>query len=190
MPNLEVLVSPQDLIALRSIYSRQKYIEESFHVHIEANVCVQQFPRYLPISVQHWLTNISVSIDCFDMFGHIWKVFLRAFRHILDCGNHASIHGVMAKWSLWQLVQRHHIMFWTGFLSVKKKYMYCLRVLCLLRRAHSMSTETHKSSPSQVPTVLLTTALIVLWLSLQEGGPYTNCLFKNAAIFLCVDWSQ
>jgi len=53
MPNLEVLVSPQDLIALRSIYSRQKYIEESFHVHVEANVYVWQFSRYLPISVQH-----------------------------------------------------------------------------------------------------------------------------------------
>ena len=38
MSNLEVLVFPQDLIALRSIYSRQKCIEESFHVHVEANI--------------------------------------------------------------------------------------------------------------------------------------------------------
>jgi len=53
MPNLEVLVSPQDLIALRSIYSRQKHIEESFHVHMEVNVHIQRFPKYLPISVQH-----------------------------------------------------------------------------------------------------------------------------------------
>ena len=53
MPNLEVLVSPQDLIALRSIYGRQKRIEESFHVHVEANVRVWRFPRYLLISVQH-----------------------------------------------------------------------------------------------------------------------------------------
>ena len=53
MPNLEVLVSPQDLIALRSIYSHQKSIEESFHVHVEANVCVWRFLRYLQISVQH-----------------------------------------------------------------------------------------------------------------------------------------
>jgi len=53
MPNLEVLVSPQDLIALRSIYGHQKHIEESFHVHVEANVCVRRFQRYLPISVQH-----------------------------------------------------------------------------------------------------------------------------------------
>jgi len=69
MPNLEVLVSPQDLIALRSIYGHQKHIEESFHVyieesfhvhieegfhvHMEANVCIWQFPRYLPISIQY-----------------------------------------------------------------------------------------------------------------------------------------
>jgi len=53
MPNLEVLVFLQDLIALRSIYSHQKCIEESFHVHIEASVCIWQFPRYLLISVRH-----------------------------------------------------------------------------------------------------------------------------------------
>jgi len=53
MPNLEVLVSPQDLIALRTIYGHQKHIEESFYVHVEANVCVQQFLRYLLISVQY-----------------------------------------------------------------------------------------------------------------------------------------
>ena len=52
MPNLEVLVSPQDLIALRSIYGRQKHIEESFHVHMEANVHVQQFQRYLLIVIK------------------------------------------------------------------------------------------------------------------------------------------
>jgi len=51
MPNLEVLVSPQDLIALMSIYNCQKGIEESFHVHVEANICVWWFPRYLLISV-------------------------------------------------------------------------------------------------------------------------------------------
>jgi len=45
MPNLEVLVSPQDLITLRSIYSRQKRIEENIHVW--------WFPRYLPISIQY-----------------------------------------------------------------------------------------------------------------------------------------
>jgi len=53
MPNLEVLVSPQDLITLRSIYSHQKHIEESFHVHVEVNVRVWQFLRYLLISVWH-----------------------------------------------------------------------------------------------------------------------------------------
>jgi len=53
MPNLEVLVSPQDLIALGSIHDCQEHIKESFHVHMEANIHVWQFPRYLPISVQH-----------------------------------------------------------------------------------------------------------------------------------------
>ena len=72
----------------------------------------------------------------------------------------------------------------------KKRDLYLLRVRCLLLRAHSMSAGAHKSSPSQVPTALLTTALIILWLSLHRGDPYTNCLFKDAAIFLYVDWSQ
>ena len=35
------------------------------------------------------------------ILGIIQKVFLRAFRLILDSGNRASICGVMAKWSLW-----------------------------------------------------------------------------------------
>ena len=65
--------------------------------------------------------------------------------------------------------------------------MYCLRVRRLLQRAHSMSAGTHKSSPSQVPTALLATALIVLWLSLQGGDLYSNRLLKDVAIFLCVD---
>ena len=70
----------------------------------------------------------------------------------------------------------------------KKKDVYCLRVTrCLLLRAHSMSAGAYKSSSSQVPTALLTTALIVLWLSLQGGDPYTNRLLKDVAIFLCVD---
>jgi len=71
---------------------------------------------------------------------------------------------------------------------VKKKDLYFLRVTRhLLQRAHSTSTRAHRSSPNQVPTALLTTALIVLWLSLHRGDPYTNRLFKDAAIFLCVD---
>ena len=69
----------------------------------------------------------------------------------------------------------------------KKKDVYCLRVRCLFHRAHSTSAGVHKSFPSQVPTALLTTALIVLWLSLQGGDPYTNHLLKDVAIFLCVD---
>jgi len=71
---------------------------------------------------------------------------------------------------------------------IKKKDLYFLRVTrYLLQRAHSTSAGAHRSSPSQVPTVLLTTALIVLWLSLHGGDPYTNCLLKDAAIFFCVD---
>ena len=35
--NIEDLVSPWDLIALRSIYSRKKRIEESFTMVVEAN---------------------------------------------------------------------------------------------------------------------------------------------------------
>ena len=50
-----------------------------------------------------------------------------------------------------------------------------------------MSARAHKSSPSQVPTTLLTASLIILWLSLQGEDPYTNCLFKDVAIFLCID---
>ena len=73
-------------------------------------------------------------------------------------------------------------------LGVYKKRFGLLRVTCcFLQRAYSMSAGAHKSSPSQVPTALLTTALIVLWLSLQGGDPYTNCLLKDAAIFLYID---
>jgi len=75
MSNIEILVSPQDLIVSGSIYSRQKSIEESFPVDVEANVCVQQFLRYLPISIQHWLTDILVSTDRFDTF---WALFERS----------------------------------------------------------------------------------------------------------------
>jgi len=74
-----------------------------------------------------------------------------------------------------------------GLNVCKEKDLYFLRVRCLLLRAHSTSTRVHKSSPSQVPMVLLTAALIVLWLLLQEGDPYTNHLLKDVAIFLCID---
>ena len=77
-------------------------------------------------------------------------------------------------------------MFWTG-LSVCKKILYFLRVCHLLLRAHSTSAGAHRSSSSQVPTALLTNALIVLWLSLHGGDPYTNRLLKDVAIFLCID---
>jgi len=44
--NIEDLVSPWDLIALGSIYSRKKRIEESFTMAVEANDYVKQFLRY------------------------------------------------------------------------------------------------------------------------------------------------
>ena len=44
--NIEDLVSPWDLIALRSIYSQKKCIEESFMIVIEANDYVKWFLRY------------------------------------------------------------------------------------------------------------------------------------------------
>jgi len=69
----------------------------------------------------------------------------------------------------------------------KKKKLYLLRVCRLLQRAHSMFAGVHNSSPSQMFTALLTTALILLWLSLQGEDPYTNCLLKDVAIFLCID---
>ena len=78
-------------------------------------------------------------------------------------------------------------MFWMGEMVCLKKIMYCLRVHRLFQRAHSTSAGAHKSSPSQVPTALLTTVLIVLWLSLHGGDPYTNHLLKDVVIFLCVD---
>jgi len=44
--NIEDLVSPWDLIALGSIYSRKKRIEESFTMVIEANDYIKRFLRY------------------------------------------------------------------------------------------------------------------------------------------------
>jgi len=44
--NIEDLVSLWDLIALGSIYSQKKCIEESFMMVIEADDCVKWFPRY------------------------------------------------------------------------------------------------------------------------------------------------
>jgi len=44
--NIGDLVSPWDLIASESIYSRKKHIEESFTMVIEANDYVKQFLRY------------------------------------------------------------------------------------------------------------------------------------------------
>ena len=80
-------------------------------------------------------------------------------------------------------------MFWTGEMVCCKKKEYVL-----FEGDSSSSSKgsqyvcwAHKSSPSQVPTALLTTALIVLWLSLHGGDPYTNHLLKDAVIFLCID---
>ena len=50
-------------------------------------------------------------------------------------------------------------MFWIGLSVCKRKDLYFLRVYCVLLRAYSTSAGAHRSSPSQVPTALLTTAL-------------------------------
>ena len=44
--NIEDLVSPWDVIASGSIYSRKKRIEESFMMVIEVNDYIKQFLRY------------------------------------------------------------------------------------------------------------------------------------------------
>jgi len=44
--NIEDLVSPWDLIALGSIYSRKKHIEKSFTKVVEANNYIKWFLRY------------------------------------------------------------------------------------------------------------------------------------------------
>ena len=49
--NIEDLVSPWDLIASGSIYSRKKHIEESFMMVVEANNYIKQFLRYQQFSV-------------------------------------------------------------------------------------------------------------------------------------------
>jgi len=49
--NIEDLVSPWDLIALDSIHSQKKHIEESFIMVVEANDYVKQLPRYQQFSV-------------------------------------------------------------------------------------------------------------------------------------------
>ena len=49
--NIGDLVSPWDLIASESIYSRKKHIEESFTMVIEANDYIKWFPRYQRFSV-------------------------------------------------------------------------------------------------------------------------------------------
>jgi len=44
--NIEDLISPWDLIALGSIYSQKKCIEESFTMVIEVNDYIKWFLRY------------------------------------------------------------------------------------------------------------------------------------------------
>ena len=90
-----------------------------------------------------------------------------------------------------ELVQRHGVMFWMVFCSVKKKNIFLEGALSSSKGSWYICW-AHKSSPSQVPTALLTTALlttalILLWLSLQEGDPYSNHCLKDVAIFSCID---
>jgi len=49
--NIEDLVSPWDLIALGSIYSQKKCIEESFTMVIEANNYIKWFLGYQQFGV-------------------------------------------------------------------------------------------------------------------------------------------
>jgi len=49
--NIEDLVSPWDLIALGSIYSQKKCIEESFTMVIEANNYIKWFLEYQQFGV-------------------------------------------------------------------------------------------------------------------------------------------
>ena len=58
---------------------------------ISANQCPALINWYLN---EYWLL--------WHILGIVRKVFLRAFRRILDRGNRVSIRGVMAEWSLWQ----------------------------------------------------------------------------------------
>jgi len=54
------------------------------------------------ISTDQCLALINWYLNEYWLLWHIvWKVFLRAFRYNLDHENNASIHGNMAKWSLW-----------------------------------------------------------------------------------------
>ena len=81
MPNLEVLVSPQDLIALRSIYGHQKYIEESFHVHMAENVCIWRFPRYCSneLSRDDQLITLNVMRERRELDGVSWWIVLPTY---------------------------------------------------------------------------------------------------------------
>ena len=69
----------------------------SKHLHlavpkISANQCPALINWYLN---EYWLLR--------HVLGIIWKFFLRAFSSILDHGDHTSICGDMAEWSLWHL---------------------------------------------------------------------------------------
>ena len=65
---------------------------------ISANQCPALINWYLD---EYWLL--------WHVLGIVRKVFLRAFRRILDRGNRASIRGVMAKWSLWHRVRQREL---------------------------------------------------------------------------------
>jgi len=65
---------------------------------ISANQCPALINWYLN---EYWLL--------WHILGIVGKVFIRAFRCILDRVNRASIYGVMAEWSLWQIVINYFI---------------------------------------------------------------------------------
>jgi len=70
MPNLEVLVSPQDLIALRSIYGCQKHIEESFYCNkITGELEDRQWQNILFLFLFHLLCNSLKCMGHYDSKG-------------------------------------------------------------------------------------------------------------------------
>ena len=100
----------------------------------------------------------------------------------------ASVH-------LWLSILLMRLLYWSSNIVLHfGQIVVCKKRIYLLRGSSSFSKGSQyvcwgTQIFSQVPTALLTTALIILWLSPHRRDPYTNCLFKDAAIFLCIDWS-
>jgi len=81
---------------------------------ISADQCPALINWYLN---EYWLL--------WHILGIVWKVFSRAFRRILDRGNRASIHGVMAKWSLWHFYCLISIILFLSTSILEHFYFWC-----------------------------------------------------------------